>query len=457
MERALNGTKMGGHKLIANLASFAKENASFDGGKKEGGRGKEKTQERPAQKNPTTTSAPSFQIGNGRLFSDLFTNKSTTPADLGKSVKTAEVFIEIADETSAFKDLIGNALVGRCKDLPILKNLNKFADEELCSKFLLDYQTWKDWFRSLDPWECQPLPFERIVWVRVSGVPMHLADNDVINNIAEHIGKIVHGSKMEAGDDNLSATWIGLLVREGERIHGVVNLKWRDKEFRIWLDEEIIDWAPDSVGEVIGMNDDDEDLPSENFEYADDILDQEIPVASPEIRHAVEEVQRFESVNVIEDVERCHNSIVGSGDNVSASKNVGEPPMQSCGSQGDKDGSPREKSDPLFFISASHCVRPKKRNPVLRPRSKTQNQHGRSSPSSSERPNKRARDDGDFLLDLNMDPLLQAQGVHLVDCDIQRQSLPECSPNPSNIKKRTEIEEIKSHDEDNGSKSDRKP
>ncbi|KAM0021196.1 putative RNA recognition motif domain, nucleotide-binding alpha-beta plait domain superfamily [Helianthus debilis subsp. tardiflorus] len=281
MERALNGTKMGGHKLIANLARFAKENAPFDGGKKEGGRGKEKTQERPAQKNPTINFASSFQNGNGRLFSDLFTNKSTTPVDLGKSVRTAEVCIEIADETSAFKELIGNALVGRCKDLPILRNLNKylsetsykgvsltytgglymfirFADEELCSKFLLDYQTWKDWFRSLDPWECQPLPFERIAWVRVSGVPMHLADNDVINNIAEHFGKIVHGSKIEAGDDNLLATWIGLLVGEGERIHGVVNLKWRDKQFRIWLDEEIIDWAPDSVGEVIGMEDDDE-------------------------------------------------------------------------------------------------------------------------------------------------------------------------------------------------------
>ncbi|KAL9997067.1 putative RNA recognition motif domain, nucleotide-binding alpha-beta plait domain superfamily [Helianthus debilis subsp. tardiflorus] len=231
MERALNGTKMGGHKLIANLVRFAKENATVDGGKKEGGRGKEKIHERPAQKIPDITFASSFQNGNGRLFSDLFANKSTTPVELGKSAKSAEVCIEIADETSAFKDLIGIALVRRCKDLTILRNLNKylyvtrykgvslsymgslsmfirFADEELCSKFLLDHQIWKDWFRSLDPWECQSFPFERIAWVRVSGVPMHLADNDVINNIAEHFGLIVHGSKMEAGDDNLSTTWI---------------------------------------------------------------------------------------------------------------------------------------------------------------------------------------------------------------------------------------------------------
>ncbi|KAJ0701710.1 hypothetical protein HanOQP8_Chr10g0382341 [Helianthus annuus] len=251
MERALNGMKMGGHKLIANLARFAKENAGIEGGTKDEGRGKEKMQDRLAQKVPTNNFS-SFHIGKGKLFSELFSNKSSSSDEMGNSSKASEVCIEIADKTSAFKELIGNALVGKCKDLSVLRNLNKFlsetsfrgvsltcmgglfmfikfVEEESCSKFLLDHQTWKDWLLSLYPWDCQPLPFERLAWVKVTDVPMHLADNDVINNIAEHFGKIVHRSQMEVGDDNLSATWIGLLVGEGERIHNHVTLKWRDK------------------------------------------------------------------------------------------------------------------------------------------------------------------------------------------------------------------------------------
>ncbi|MFS7934270.1 hypothetical protein Hanom_Chr05g00389561 [Helianthus anomalus] len=79
---------------------------------------------------------------------------------------------------------------------------------------------------------------------------MHLADNDILNNIAEHFGKIVHGSQLEADDGNLSVSWIGLLVGEGERIHNQVTLKWKDKLFRVWIEEECSDWVPESVGKV---------------------------------------------------------------------------------------------------------------------------------------------------------------------------------------------------------------
>ncbi|KAM0055033.1 putative RNA recognition motif domain, nucleotide-binding alpha-beta plait domain superfamily [Helianthus debilis subsp. tardiflorus] len=471
MERALNGTKMGGHKLIANLARFAKENVTVNGGNFVGGRGKEKIQECHAQKPPDINFAPSFQNGNGRLFSELFANKSTTSGEPEKTTNPGEVCIEIADQTSAFNELIGIALVGRCKDLSILRNLNKylagtsykgmslsymgglsmfirFKDEEMCSKFLLEHQTWKDWFRSLDPWECQPFPFERIAWVRVSGVPMHLADNDVINNIAEHFGTVVHGSKMEAEDDNLSTTWIGLLVGEGERIHGAVNLKWRDKKFRVWLDEEIIDWAPDSVGEVIGLDDVENDSTGINSESDEDVRDQEIPVETrvtlPEISQVAEEVQRLETINVPEDEERHHIVSSGSSENDSISKDVGEPLLQSGGSQGNKGGG----WDPFFFSYSGNCVGPKKRKPVLRPRSKNLIHQGRSSPSMEDRPRKRARDSDDYPLDLNLDPPSQAQGILRSDGVSQRQSPLDVSPNSDILNKRPESDEVRLNSND---------
>ncbi|MFS7998799.1 hypothetical protein Hanom_Chr12g01158201 [Helianthus anomalus] len=171
---------------------------------------------------------------------------------MSKAVLEDGVIIDIADETLAFTELIGSALVGRCKDLRILRNLNvilaengcngitlsylgglsmflKFEDDVSCTDFMLEYQGWKDWFSSFEPWECQSLPLERFAWVKIHGVHLQLADNDVLNNIDEHSGKIVHGSNLEVEDEKLSVGWIALLVGEGGRIHDQVTLRWKNK------------------------------------------------------------------------------------------------------------------------------------------------------------------------------------------------------------------------------------
>ncbi|KAJ0726702.1 hypothetical protein HanPI659440_Chr12g0473371 [Helianthus annuus] len=224
MERALNGTKMGGSKLVVNLARYSKENAGFKGGKY-------REEEANVKKQPVSAQEVKNQYqknvhGRVRLFSDLF--KSDPSNSVSKSNPAVEVgiSIDIVDNTSAFSELTGRALVGRCKDLVTLRTLNsilaenktrgvslsylgglsmllKFDSEESCVNLLMDHHRWKSWFSNLDPWNCQSLPFERLVWVKVQGVPMHLVENDVINNIAEHFGKVVHGSQLSSDDDNI--------------------------------------------------------------------------------------------------------------------------------------------------------------------------------------------------------------------------------------------------------------
>ncbi|KAF5783507.1 putative RNA recognition motif domain, nucleotide-binding alpha-beta plait domain superfamily [Helianthus annuus] len=251
MERALNGTKMGGSKLIANLAKFAKENVGTTGKRIDNTNGNGKEIHIPHQEVKSHSNAFINQ-GNGKLFSELFHKDHNSSARVSDPMLESKCTIEISDETSAFKDLIGYALIGRCKDLIILRSLNlllaesrikgvtlsylgglsmllKFDEEDACSNFLLDHSVWKEWFFNLESWNCQSLPFERLAWVRILGVPKHLADNDVLNNVTEHFGKIVHGSQLETEDGDLSVSWIGLLVGKGNRIHNHVSLKWMDK------------------------------------------------------------------------------------------------------------------------------------------------------------------------------------------------------------------------------------
>ncbi|MFS8013408.1 hypothetical protein Hanom_Chr14g01332591 [Helianthus anomalus] len=102
MERALNGTKMGGSKLLVNLARYFKENAGFKGEKY-------KAEEVNVKKQPVCAQEVKNQHqknvhGRVKLFSDLF--KSDLSNSNSKSNPAVEVgiSIDIADNTSAFSD-----------------------------------------------------------------------------------------------------------------------------------------------------------------------------------------------------------------------------------------------------------------------------------------------------------------------------------------------------------------
>ncbi|KAM0029098.1 hypothetical protein Hdeb2414_s0018g00521811 [Helianthus debilis subsp. tardiflorus] len=363
MERALNGTKMGGSKLIANLARFAKENEGINGGPHVGSGGLHAGTEDNDKDTSNHPKVPKFQNqslymqGRGKLFSELFHNNFVNPVPENGSGKEVGISIDIADGTLAFPKLIGRAMVGRCKDLKVLKNLDsllvdskqvgvslsylgglsmllKFEEEAACVKFLLDNQRWKVWFNSLEPWEGQPLPFERLAWVKVQGVPLQLADNDV-NNIAEHFGKIVHGAQMEAEDENFSASWIGLLVGEGGRIQEQVTLKWKNKQFRVWLIEDVSVWTPDSVDRVVVPGDSSSspgniELNNQQIKDNSDVNNDEVP-SRPEIEKVVE---RSKEVSADADFgffnnENCHNGVKEA--NVSHPHVVKEPQFFSEG------------------------------------------------------------------------------------------------------------------------------
>ncbi|KAJ0805635.1 hypothetical protein HanPI659440_Chr02g0080501 [Helianthus annuus] len=438
MERALNGTKMGGFKLSANLARFAKENVGIFG-KKNGINDQDgMVSHRPRQESKTHSNAFINQ-GKGKLFSDLFNKETSAPKygqkGQGSSVPGDEAVwernccIELSDETAAFIDLVGLALIGRCKDLWTLRNLNtllskssvkgvslsylgglsmllKFQDEDGCNNFLLDHNAWKDWFKCLDVWNCQSLPFERLAWVRILGVPIHLAENDVLNNIAEHFGKIVYGSQLEANDRDLSVSWIGLLVGDGNRIHDQVTLKWKDKQYRVWVEEEMSNWFPDSVGSIPSLVDvtlspnkqDSGNAQIVNSLQGDVSENQESGPVHEKSGEAIK-VNHGESNSRLEPNINCMENVSADPQPINS-----EPSFYSCGTQVLNKQVNIPRGDILFFNSSAPHGRPKKSMLFRRPRSNTHRNGRMSSPISEERPRKRPRDDGVFKFDLNVDP-----------------------------------------------------
>ncbi|KAM0006120.1 putative RNA recognition motif domain, nucleotide-binding alpha-beta plait domain superfamily [Helianthus debilis subsp. tardiflorus] len=432
MERALNGTKMGGYKLVANLAKFAKENDGILGRKDKGMDDNKKEPSAHVLGNKIHNQA-FFKQGTGKLFSDLFRKDQYIDGNKDNSNLEPSITIELADDTLAFKDPVGLALVGRCKDLKVLRNLNtiladydtvgvslsylggldmliKFEVEENCVNFLLDNQKWKEWFSSLDHWEGQALPFERLAWVKIQGVPIQLADNDVLNNIAEHFGKVVHGSKMEAEDENLSVSWIGLLVGEGGRIREHVTLKCKNKSYRVWIEEEITDLTPDSVGSVVLPSDKSSCLEMLGTEERNkeniSVSVSEGNVGNPKVTQ--QEDQELANINLRSDDVNV-DSILGNENGVHGNNGLGSSLSGTC--VRDEVGNISNPCGPImsnaaknivYFTSVEKDNRKKRRTYKIKPRSKAQLSSGKSSPGSGDRPKKRSRDNGTFTFDLNL-------------------------------------------------------
>ncbi|KAJ0879411.1 putative RNA recognition motif domain, nucleotide-binding alpha-beta plait domain superfamily [Helianthus annuus] len=353
MERALNGTKMGKSKLKVNLARFAAENATLFNG--------------PVDKksfNPEETSggiqgnqipkSQAFKInGGGKSFRDLFVKDSgAKAAGSSNHARDGGVEVEVYENIFAFKDLVNVAAVGYCKNVSILNNLFslmskagekdvtfsylgglfvliKFLSVDHCNSFVCNNGIWKDWFSSLDHWNGQSLPFERIAWLRIVGVPIHLAEDEVYDSIARRFGKIVHASQRSVEDVDLSVNCIGVLRGDGERIEEVVSLVWKDKRYKVWVEEVAEEWMPE------GMEGDgsEVDYPSEKWS-------QEIRIDDEEDERAVEEAQRSgKTVKVVlgneNDVHELHGEVGGRSVNIESleeqTKEGGNPEVLAAG------------------------------------------------------------------------------------------------------------------------------
>ncbi|KAL9992819.1 putative RNA recognition motif domain, nucleotide-binding alpha-beta plait domain superfamily [Helianthus debilis subsp. tardiflorus] len=267
--KSFGGVKMGDFKLKINVARFAAENS---GGYADQSAKKYETR---------STGNKAFTGGNFNNHRDVRSYKEVVglsnsfgsgPKHAGteEDIRGSEKSIVVPDKTGAFNDLIGTALVGRTVNLETLVDFDKllriakisvanlqylgglsllisFPDAELARMFMDARKVWGPWFSKLDFWSGQTLPLERVAWLKVCGVPLHLLDPVVLGMIGESFGKLLHVPKLHEEDLDLSMVRVGVLVGNPGRIKEMVSLRWKDKVFRIWVEEDSDVWIPDSV------------------------------------------------------------------------------------------------------------------------------------------------------------------------------------------------------------------
>ncbi|KAM0055730.1 hypothetical protein Hdeb2414_s0006g00209591 [Helianthus debilis subsp. tardiflorus] len=270
---------MGNSKLRVNVAKFAVENSGMGGGSgQKKGKGVSKEHNGRAQQGFGLGHA-SVNIGGGRLFNDLF-KKDT--GSIGSSSKldgcsgsvSGNRVVVVPDRTLAFKDSMGLSVVGRTVDLETLVDFDKllriakvpyskiqylgglsllitFLDEEATKGFLEKREVWGPWFSKVEEWKGQTLPMERVAWLRLIGIPLQLLDSGVFSLIGGLFGKVLHYPKSLDVDLDLSMVRVGVLAGEASRIKEVISMSWKNKNFRILVEEEVDAWVPDCLGESV--------------------------------------------------------------------------------------------------------------------------------------------------------------------------------------------------------------
>ncbi|KAF5795151.1 hypothetical protein HanRHA438_Chr08g0347751 [Helianthus annuus] len=203
---------------------------------------------------------PGRKVG-AESYCDILTNKKKS---------TDHMVIKIDGNVKGFAKWYEYALVGRVSDFKILISLRKllkvngynrveikylgglrvglvFEDVELLNYFKDTDVVWKGWFEQLEHWEGQSFDYERIAWLKIHGVPLHLCIDPVFNVIGSKFGKVIQDAQMDDDVGDLSVTCIGILCDKTARLHGNVDIAWNDRVFNVWVEEETGEWIPDCL------------------------------------------------------------------------------------------------------------------------------------------------------------------------------------------------------------------
>ncbi|KAJ0797800.1 putative RNA-directed DNA polymerase [Helianthus annuus] len=257
--KELKKMKLGGNKLVVNLARYANENAdAFPSREKvvsdRGGGG----WPRGGYSNPQFAPEKAREVKKGFSFADILMNKSCLVMD--------EDSIEIDPSINTLSEVVGMAVVARALDLQVLRKLNFLLWEAgfqgVDIQYIGGFSVMENWFSKVEAWKGQAMPFERLAWIMIFGVPPHLLASTVFDDIGRKYGRIVQGSQMSEKDDNLSYDRIGILTDSGNKISGIIKLRWQDKVYRVWVVEESDPWSPDCIDKA-GSAGEDESLSSE--------------------------------------------------------------------------------------------------------------------------------------------------------------------------------------------------
>ncbi|KAM0042189.1 hypothetical protein Hdeb2414_s0011g00375181 [Helianthus debilis subsp. tardiflorus] len=239
MEKKLKGVKLGMNTLKINVARFAKENELVDFG------GLKSDPARPKKTEGNTAN----RMVNGGHVRPGFSYSMALNTEAGLKPFAGEVDeVRIDAGVVAMGSKHNRAVIARVCNFKILISVKQLLSEAGLGNVVIQYvSVWEEWFSKMDVWIGQALAFERVAWLRVHGIPLHLFRDEVVTSLCSRFGSVVKPPQIGEADGDLSMVSVGVLVGEGNRISEELVVAWQDKRYRVWVSEDLGDWIPDCL------------------------------------------------------------------------------------------------------------------------------------------------------------------------------------------------------------------
>lgn len=136
--------------------------------------------------------------------------------------------------------------------------LISFRDSTEMNRFIGSKEdVWKDSLVNVSPWLGQSVPFERIVVLKVVGMPILARDGVAFDSVGRLFGDIVWPSDFSwIGLDN-SIGFAHVLTKVSNRIDEEITVYWKNRPYSVWVVEENSGWVSEFEAVDSDVNDDD--------------------------------------------------------------------------------------------------------------------------------------------------------------------------------------------------------
>ncbi|KAI3731537.1 hypothetical protein L1987_62726 [Smallanthus sonchifolius] len=168
---------------------------------------------------------------------------------------------------------IGRSVLGVAKDIQALSETRKMFNEGgfigagflyvggltvlLCLKeaheaiefVLAKERVWGNFLSSAEVWDGQVVPLERIVGLKIVGIPFPVRDSNVFDQVGGLFGKIVSPSQFSWSNADTSSGQCSILSAIEGRIDEEIELSWNNGLYKVRVTEDSNSWAPTFTGE----------------------------------------------------------------------------------------------------------------------------------------------------------------------------------------------------------------
>ncbi|KAJ0743804.1 putative RNA recognition motif domain, nucleotide-binding alpha-beta plait domain superfamily [Helianthus annuus] len=192
---------------------------------------------------------------NGPLYSDVVTGTRN-------NVKADKKTIEFNGKCALYpnhcimRSVIGEVVdveaVGRIRSMldnggyhesPVsyiggLRFMIVFKEKRLALEFIRrQEELWSEVLTSATLWEGKQPQYQRLVWIKITGIPIQLRDNELFNKVGEKFGKVVKGAEFSWDNPDNADGICAVLSESGLRLNEEVELLWDGKSYSAWIIE----------------------------------------------------------------------------------------------------------------------------------------------------------------------------------------------------------------------------